>query len=150
VLGCGALCPYGLGFLYQQFSSLLGNEACLFRNQQSSTWSNLATIVLFGTRGPSLFLVIREGLGIRRPEIEIRAESDDDSKTDQRAAQYEIVSERDPRTPGSHQRKSCEYRRSVSLPLHARMIHRGMIRCGVLARCRNATEQLQAAGVSAW
>src|SRR6202161_3934336 len=43
-------------------SGLLGDEACPFRNQQSRTWSNLATIVLFGTRGPSLFLVIREGL----------------------------------------------------------------------------------------
>ena len=65
VLGCGAQYPGGLGFLYQRFSSLLGNEACLFRNQQSRTWSNLATIVLLGTRGPSLFLVIREGLESR-------------------------------------------------------------------------------------
>ena len=65
MLGCGALWPSGLGFLYQRFSSLLGNEACLFRNQQSRTWSNLATIVLLGTRGPSLFLVSREGLESR-------------------------------------------------------------------------------------
>ena len=50
VLGCGALCPRGLGFLYQRFSSLLRNEACLFRNQQSRTVVNLATIVLSGTR----------------------------------------------------------------------------------------------------
>src|ERR1700683_2603874 len=55
--------PRGWGFLYQRFSSLLGDEACPFRNQQSRTWSNVATIVLSGTRGPSLFLVIREGLG---------------------------------------------------------------------------------------
>src|SRR5271169_4826666 len=41
----------------------IGDEACQFRNQQSRTWSNLSTIVLSGTRGPSLFLVIREGLG---------------------------------------------------------------------------------------
>src|SRR6202163_624218 len=55
--------PRGLGFLYQRFSSLLRDEACQFRNQQSRTRSNLATIVLLGTRGPELFLVIREGLG---------------------------------------------------------------------------------------
>src|SRR5579864_1799883 len=55
--------PRGLGFLYQRFSSLLRDEAWQFRNQQSRTWSNLATIVLSGTRGLSLFLVIREGLG---------------------------------------------------------------------------------------
>src|SRR3989475_3993783 len=29
--------PRGLGFLYQRFSSLLGDEACQFRNQQSRT-----------------------------------------------------------------------------------------------------------------
>ena len=28
VLGCGAMRPRGLGFLYQRFSSLLGDEAC--------------------------------------------------------------------------------------------------------------------------
>ena len=55
--------PRGLGFLYQRFPSLLRDEACQFRNQQSRTWSNLATIVLLETRGLSLFLVIREGLG---------------------------------------------------------------------------------------
>src|SRR6202171_5847535 len=54
--------PRGLGFLYQRFSSLLRDEACQFRNQQSRTVVNLATIVLFGTRGLSLFLVVREGL----------------------------------------------------------------------------------------
>jgi hypothetical protein len=42
---------------------LVGNEACQFRNQQSRTVVKLATMVLFGTRGPSLFQVIREGLG---------------------------------------------------------------------------------------
>jgi hypothetical protein len=62
MLGCGALWPSALGFLYQRFSSLLGNEACLFRNQQSRTVVLVATIVLSGTPGPSLFLVIREGL----------------------------------------------------------------------------------------
>src|SRR6266436_7887700 len=30
---------------------------------KAERWSNLTTIVLLGTRGPSLFLVIREGLG---------------------------------------------------------------------------------------
>src|SRR4029077_12073730 len=29
----------GLGFLYQRFSSLLGDEAFQFRNEQSRTWS---------------------------------------------------------------------------------------------------------------
>jgi hypothetical protein len=37
LLGCGALCPSGLGFLYGRFSSLLRDEACQFRNQQSKT-----------------------------------------------------------------------------------------------------------------
>src|SRR5580693_3584138 len=37
VLGCGAMCPRGLGFFYQRFSSLLRDEACQFRNQQSRT-----------------------------------------------------------------------------------------------------------------
>jgi hypothetical protein len=55
--------PRGLGFLYQRFSSHLGDEACQFRNQQSRTVVHLATIVLLGTRGPSLFRVVREGLG---------------------------------------------------------------------------------------
>src|SRR5271155_3210314 len=62
VLGCWILWPRDLRFFYQRFSSLVRNEAGQFRNQQSRTWSNLATIVLSGTRGPSLFLVIREGL----------------------------------------------------------------------------------------
>ncbi|MGA2846653.1 MAG: hypothetical protein ABSF68_14660 [Candidatus Acidiferrales bacterium] len=35
--------------------------------------------------------------GIWRPEIEKRSDGDDDSKTDQRAAKYEIVSKCDPR-----------------------------------------------------
>src|SRR5271155_1436407 len=62
VLGCWILWPSDLRFFYQRFSSLVRNEAGQFRNQQRRTWSNLATIVLLGTRGPSLFLVIREGL----------------------------------------------------------------------------------------
>jgi hypothetical protein len=37
VLGCWVL-PSALGFLYERFSSLLGNEACLFRNQQAERW----------------------------------------------------------------------------------------------------------------
>ena len=44
VLTCRAMCsvagamrPSGLGFLYQRFSSLLRDEACQFRNQQSRT-----------------------------------------------------------------------------------------------------------------
>jgi len=52
VLGCWAVLPSDLGFLYQRFSSLLCNEVSLFRNQQSRTRSNLATMVLSGTRGP--------------------------------------------------------------------------------------------------
>jgi hypothetical protein len=39
MLGCWTLRPSDLGFLYQRFSSLLGDEACQFRNQQSRTWS---------------------------------------------------------------------------------------------------------------
>src|SRR5258708_17561748 len=50
-------------FLSQRFSLLVRNEAGQFRNQQSRTTVKLATMVLFGTRGPSLFQVIREGLG---------------------------------------------------------------------------------------
>jgi len=52
VLGCRVLGPSGLGFLYQRFSLLVGNEACQFRNQQSRTLVELATMVLSGTRGP--------------------------------------------------------------------------------------------------
>ena len=37
VLGRGAMRPRGLGFLYQRCSSLLGDDACQFRNQQSRT-----------------------------------------------------------------------------------------------------------------
>jgi len=46
------LTPSDLGFLYQRFSSLVRNEAGLFRNQQSRTVVKLATMVLSGTRGP--------------------------------------------------------------------------------------------------
>ena len=37
VLGCWPIGPGGLSFLYQRFSSLLRDEACQFRNQQSRT-----------------------------------------------------------------------------------------------------------------
>jgi hypothetical protein len=37
VLGFWARWPSGLGFLYQRFSSLVGDEARQFRNQQSRT-----------------------------------------------------------------------------------------------------------------
>ncbi len=37
MLGCWTRCHSGLGFLYQRFSSLLRDEACQFRNQQSRT-----------------------------------------------------------------------------------------------------------------
>src|SRR6267154_4206071 len=37
MLGCGVVWPRGLDFLYQRFSSLLDDEACQFRNQQSRT-----------------------------------------------------------------------------------------------------------------
>jgi len=62
VLGCWIWRRSGLGFRYQRFSSLVCDEAYQFRNQQSRTLVKLATMVLSGTRGPWLFLVIREGL----------------------------------------------------------------------------------------
>ena len=37
VFGCGVLRLRGLDFFYQRFSSLLRDEACQFRNQQSRT-----------------------------------------------------------------------------------------------------------------
>jgi hypothetical protein len=43
--------PVDWGFLYQRFSSLVRNEACQFRKQQSRTAVQLPTIVLSGTRG---------------------------------------------------------------------------------------------------
>src|SRR5262252_9698454 len=60
---CSVAGPGCWDFFYQRFSLLVGNEACQFRNQQSRTAVKLTTMVLFGTRGPSLFQVIREGLG---------------------------------------------------------------------------------------
>jgi hypothetical protein len=52
-------------FSTSDFHRLFANEAYQFRNQQSRTLVKLATMVLSGTRGPWLFLVIREGLGSR-------------------------------------------------------------------------------------
>jgi hypothetical protein len=49
-------------FSTSDFHRLFANEAYQFRNQQSRTLVKLATMVLSGTRGPWLFLVIREGL----------------------------------------------------------------------------------------
>jgi len=39
VLGCWTLWPNDVGFFSQRFSSPIRNEADLFRNQQSRTWS---------------------------------------------------------------------------------------------------------------
>jgi hypothetical protein len=39
------------------------NEACLFPKPAKQNGRQVTTIVLSGTRGPRLFLVIREGLG---------------------------------------------------------------------------------------
>ena len=63
MLGCGTCWPSDWKFLYQRFSSPLGSEACQFRNQQSRTRSGG---VQSGTRGPSLFLVIRSP-GVIKP-----------------------------------------------------------------------------------
>src|SRR5260221_1123321 len=52
-----------LVFFTSGFHRFVCDEACQFRNQQSRTLVIVATIVLSGTRGPWLFLVIREGLG---------------------------------------------------------------------------------------
>ena len=61
----GMLWPSVLGFLYQRFSLLDRNEACQFRKPANQNGGQMATIVLSGTRGPWLFLVIREGLESR-------------------------------------------------------------------------------------
>ena len=76
VLTCRAMCSVAgrrdpvVWVFFQRFSSLIGDEACQFRNQQSRTVVNLATIVLFGTRGPFIY-----GSTARQEE---RAESDVD------------------------------------------------------------------------
>jgi hypothetical protein len=54
-----------LVFFTSGFHRFVCDEACQFRNQQSRTLVIVATMVLSGTRGPWLFLVIREGLGSR-------------------------------------------------------------------------------------
>jgi hypothetical protein len=57
----GADVPGDWGFLYQRFSSPLGDEACQFRNHKAEFW-------LSGNHGsiwdswPIALLVIREGL----------------------------------------------------------------------------------------
>src|SRR5260221_13518696 len=45
------------------FHRFLATKPVSSETSKAERWSNLATIVLFGTRGPWLFLVIREGLG---------------------------------------------------------------------------------------
>ena len=55
VLGCWTRCSGDLGFLYQRFSSLLRDEACPFRNQQSRTRSNAATMFYPGLVAHSFF-----------------------------------------------------------------------------------------------
>jgi hypothetical protein len=47
------------------FHRFLATKPVRSETNKAEQWSNLATIVLSGTRGPSLFLVIREGLGSR-------------------------------------------------------------------------------------
>jgi hypothetical protein len=59
-----AVCSARLVFSSSGFHLLVCNEACPFRNQQAER-GQVATIVLSGTRGPSLFLVIRDGLAAR-------------------------------------------------------------------------------------
>ncbi len=111
VFGCEALRPRGWGFLYQRFSLLLRNEACLFRNQQSRTWSNWATIVLSGTRGPSLFLVIRESLESReRLRCPRHRAPDESAETRSRT--------RVSREPAGHRHRNPQ-RWSGSVPRHS-------------------------------
>src|SRR5271169_3251173 len=45
------------------FHRLFATKPVSSETNKAERWSNLATIVLSGTRGPSLFLVVREGLG---------------------------------------------------------------------------------------
>src|ERR1700678_1084089 len=52
------------GFLYQRFSSLLRDEASPFGDHKQHG-CQVPTMVLSGTHGPKLFLVVREGLGSR-------------------------------------------------------------------------------------
>jgi hypothetical protein len=63
VLGCRAQWPGGLGFRYQRFSLPVRNEGVSVPKPAKQNLGQVATIVLSGTRGPWLFLVIREGLG---------------------------------------------------------------------------------------
>ncbi len=48
------------------FHRLFATKPVSSETNKAERWSKLATMVLFGTRGPSLFLVIREGLGSDR------------------------------------------------------------------------------------
>ena len=72
VLGCGALQPRGLDFLYQRFSSLLRDEACQFRNQQSRT------VVKFGNHSsiwdswPIAFSGYPRGCDLKAVEVTVR------------------------------------------------------------------------------
>jgi hypothetical protein len=61
-LGCGALEPSGLGFLYQRFSSPLRRSPSVPKPAKQNG-GQVATIVLSETHGLWLFRVIREGLG---------------------------------------------------------------------------------------
>jgi hypothetical protein len=55
--------PVDWVFSTSGFHRFLATKPVSSETSKAERWSNLATIVLFGTRGPSLFLVIREGLG---------------------------------------------------------------------------------------
>src|SRR5271169_7249868 len=54
-------------FSTRGFHRFFATKPVCSETSKAESWSNLATIVLSGTRGPSLFLVIREGLesGVR-------------------------------------------------------------------------------------
>src|SRR5258707_14612200 len=55
--------PVDWVFSTSGFHRFLATKPVSSETSKAERWSNLATIVLFGTRGPWLFLVIREGLG---------------------------------------------------------------------------------------
>ena|SRR5215469_2606340 len=63
VLGCWTRGPSDWGFLYERFSSPVGQRSLSVPKPAKQNGALVASIVLSGTRGPSLFLVIREGLG---------------------------------------------------------------------------------------
>src|ERR1700730_13855557 len=59
--GVGPYDPAVWVFSTSGFHQLFATKPVSFRNQQAVRWSQVATIVLSGTRGPYLFRVVREG-----------------------------------------------------------------------------------------